>query len=758
MQRFFAASTSPSPSDAGERWVNIGPAPLLGGQIGTQIGTRPMSGRVGDLAVDPSNSNHWLVGTAGGGLWETRNAGTIWIPRTDDQPAMAFGAVAFAPGSPNIIYAGTGEAVFISTSYGGGGLLKSTNGGTNWVILAASTFTNLSFSELKVNPTNSNHVIAATTYGLRGRNGEFAPTLGNRGLFTSTTGGTNWIRRLTGEATDLEAHPSNFDWQFAALGQIFGQPTNGLYRTTNAWQTWTRIDGPWIAEAGGVGRVELAIAPSNPNVLYVSIQDAFNSVGHDGGLLGLWRSTNAWEAGPIFTRIPTGATDDGSGIHGFCGWAPGYNADSHSCSYAQEIIVDPTDANTLYAGGVPLWRFDGTNWVEISKNGSNPANGIKVDQHAMAWAGTRLIVGNDGGVWSTLDRGNTWLDHNTTLATLQFYSGSLHPTNPNFALGASQDNGTEKWAGTNSWRLFWGGDGAANAISAGNPDLHFAFSAQNLEIFRTKNAGTNLISATSGLDRTGAAFVAPLEIAPSDNDTLIAGADNLWKCTNFFSALTPTWFSNGPEMGAAITALAYARSDLTSRSYAFGTANGQLRITTNEGLNWINLDAANTVPNRYITDLGFHPTNANILYASLSGFDESTPGQPGHVFRTANALAPSPVWSNRSPPVNLPHNTLEVHPTNGAVVYVGTDIGLWRSTNAGTNWRHMGPATGLPYVPVFDIKISPDGRRTVAFTHGRSAFALVSALRIISIELAPGQVQIRFPSGPGQRYRLERSE
>src|SRR5207244_2910790 len=115
---------------------------------------------------------------------------------------------------------------------------------------------------------------------------------------------------------------------------------------------------------------------------------------------------------PTWIQIPTGATDNGTGIHGYCGWDYAFNTDSDQCWYSHDIIVDPTNASTLYAGGIPLWKCTNCGasptWTEVSKTRTDPANGIHVDQHSVAWAGSRLIVGNDGGVWSTTDGGSTW--------------------------------------------------------------------------------------------------------------------------------------------------------------------------------------------------------------------------------------------------------------------------------------------------------------------------------------------------------------
>jgi hypothetical protein len=232
----------PSVTSTGDLWVNIGPAPILGGQIGTQAGTRPMSGRIDAVAVDPANTNHWLIGAASGGVWESRDAGTNWTALTDAQPSLAMGALAFA--TSNIIYAGTGEADFGGTDAAGAGLLKSTDGGLSWQLLPATNFTDISFKRLKVNPTNPAVVLSANTRGFFGRDGENALTPPARGIFKSTNGGTNWSLKIAGEGTALEADATNFQRQYAGLGDVFGAATNGVYRSTNSGDAWTRIGGP----------------------------------------------------------------------------------------------------------------------------------------------------------------------------------------------------------------------------------------------------------------------------------------------------------------------------------------------------------------------------------------------------------------------------------------------------------------------------------------------------------------------------------
>src|SRR5262249_50279457 len=442
--------------------------------------------------------------------------------------------------------------LFSGLAYAGAGLLKSTDGGTSWTLLASAALGGLSCGAVRVDPSNANTLLAATSYGFAGRGSEF-PATPARAVQRSTARGATWSIRLPGEATALQADPTNFSRQYAGLGNIFGSTANGLYRSLDAGVSWTKLDGPWSALAGGVGRVTVAIAPSNPDIVYVSISDAQNSVGVDAGLLGLWLCSTAWAAAPAWTSIPVSATDDGTGTHGYCGWDLAFSIAARLCTGTNVLTVDPANPSVFYAGGVPLWKYDGSTWKEVSKTVADPANGIHVDQRGFAWAGNRLVIGNDGGVWSTTDGGNTWSSHNAGLSTFEIYGGSLHPSNPNVALLGSQDNGSSRYNGS-GWTLFFGGDGSDNAISSGKPDTDWAMSSQNLDIYRTKDGGATRSKVDAGIEKTGVPFIGRLAKCPSGDGALIAGTDNLWKSANFFGAGTPSWASTGPHKGRAITA------------------------------------------------------------------------------------------------------------------------------------------------------------------------------------------------------------
>jgi len=708
------STPQPLTGGGGPQWVGLGPAQILDSQLEP---AQPSAGRVQCIAVDPGNNAHWLIGAAQGGVWASFDSGVTWAPLTDSQASLAMGALAFAPSNPQIIYAGTGEPDFGSQDdYYGAGLLKSTDGGKTWQLLAGATFAGNAFSALLVNPANPNVLLASLTGGGAGRGGESPPAPPPAGVFSSSDGGNNWVSLLSGYSTDLKADPGNFNHQLATLSAD-GTTGFDLYQSTDAGAHWAKVTGPW-ANSGGAGRMQLAISPSSPNTAYVSVCDYSNPQSNTNfqSLLGIWRTDNAWVASPTWTRLPQ---PQGVG---------------DQLWYDHVVSVDPANPSILYFGETPLWKYNGTAWTLLGARFGSDGNYnlFHPDQHALAWAGNRLIFGNDGGVWSTADGGASFYNHNTNnLAITQFYYGSVHPQTRNFALGGSQDNGSEQWQGSNAWPYAGPGDGADNAISPVNPDNNWVVSFDKLVLIRLTGGGrfSEVVFAGSSYNLPNLPFIGRVAMSPTNENVVLSGNSQLIKTTSFFTATADPnnpagFFSDSADLGSPITAIAFAPSEVSGNTYVFGTADGQLWLTTTgTGNQAQDINAGGVVPGRYVTAFAFQPNNANILYVTLSGFDEGTPGNPGHVFKTSNALSATPTWVNVSPPVDLPHNSIAVDPANPNNVYVGTDIGVWQSGDAGATWSFLGgPAFGLPNVAVFDLKIQAGSGRIFAFTHGRGAF------------------------------------
>ena len=731
------AAGSAFTSLAANSWVNIGPASIV--FTNRDGSTNYYSGRVSAVAVDPSNSSHFLLGAALGGVWESTNSGATWSPRTDDQPSMATGAITFAPSNPSIVFVGTGEANFRGDDYAGAGILVSADGGTTWSLRNGFS-TNTSVSNIQIDSTTTNNVAFATTRGGAGvcdaANGSNSVTgAPQTGVYVSSDGGQTVNLMLEGEATDLKANPSNFAQQYAGLGEIYGALENGVYRTTDNWAHNTEIAGPWtVSPATNRGRVCIAISPSNPNTVYVGV--ATSRTNYTAALQGIWRSDNAWAVSPTWTSLPLP-----NGINTPDNTNTPYQGIFPRFWYMFQLLADSTDSNTLYMACTTYLRYTDTNkvWTNISAQLNSPP-GPHIDEHCMAWAGTdgngsnRLLVGNDGGVWLGTDTGTppfAWVNLNTNLAISEIYKGAVSQKEDEFlALAGTQDDGNVLWNGQLQWLRRDLVDGGDCAISAAKPDQDWVTSAALDSSCSRTETGGNGESVDSGFGFElpfYKEFFTHFEKSPNDDNIFIRGSDFLYRCNDMFSDAKPKWQKNGPKMvdvhgnPVPLSAMAFAPSDGTSSTYAYGTEDGQLRITPNGGAGWNDIDAFNVVPARYISGLAFSPFDTNVLIVTLSGFNADTPGHPGHVFVTSNAFAANPAWTDISPPVDEPMNCLIIDPRHLNTIYVGSDAGIWVTVNGGAGWAHHGPAIGMPNVPVYDLRMNSAGTLT-AFTHGRSAF------------------------------------
>lgn len=363
---------------------------------------RFMSGRVTAIAVDPADTTHWLVGAAQGGIWETRDAGASFAARTDAQAVLSIGAIAFSAKNPKVVYAGTGEANNGGDTYLGLGLLKSTDGGTTWTPLPdpGKLFLSAGVNAILVDPSkpNGETVFAATSTG--GLGTAFVNAADRKtGIVRSTDGGTTWKRLLpaSGAGADATALVTQAvfgsqatSYLYAALGATFGDAQNGVYRSYDGGDTWTKMTGPWSSlPADRVGRIALGLTPDPwyNGVLYVSIQDKLHAPKqlHDGELLGLWRAEEAWNGdatkvvfAPIDTKATDGVDTDGTTpVYGYC---------RKQCFYDNVLLLDKTDPDTLWAGGVEMWKCASCSkptrtWTKLPDDAQS---GIHPDQHALA--------------------------------------------------------------------------------------------------------------------------------------------------------------------------------------------------------------------------------------------------------------------------------------------------------------------------------------------------------------------------------------
>jgi hypothetical protein len=250
-----------------QSWTALGPAPLSF----TYPATENFSGRIVGIAPSPTDPNTIYIAAAGGGVWKTSNGGSTWTPLTDNQVTLSMGAIALAPSNPNVIYAGTGEANNAGSNYGRG-ILVSTDGGTTWTLTGNSAFDRLAIARIAVDPTDPNTAYAAVNdFPNNGR-----PFAGGTGIYKTTNGGTTWTN-LTASIdmldpySDVVIDPNNHNTVYMAIGDHFGDVYhtggNGVYKSINAGASWTKLAGGLPTDANAIGRVTLAIAPTNSQVL-----------------------------------------------------------------------------------------------------------------------------------------------------------------------------------------------------------------------------------------------------------------------------------------------------------------------------------------------------------------------------------------------------------------------------------------------------------------------------------------------------------
>jgi uncharacterized repeat protein (TIGR01451 family) len=729
MQQQEAAAGLPATTSS---WALIGPRPTLyPSDFG--INFSPSAGRITAIAVDNTDTtgNTVYLGTAEGGVWKTTSGGASWTPLTTTQFSLATGAIAVDPNNHLNVYVGTGEENFSGDAYYGGGLLKSTNGGTTWSHIGTASFGGPLGSEFAGSyigavtiqpgvPSGTPVVLVASQYS--------SASNGFRsGVWRSTDGGNTFTPVLPTTADESAWSTSVFfvsnTTAYAAIGYIFGNDVHsGVWKSTDAGKTWTAVNGSGTtALISGVnaGRITLVGAPSSPSTLYASVQSPSTF-----GLAGMFKSTDgggSWH--PMSTPLGTGG---GGSTFDYCGG---------QCWYDMAMAVSPSNASLLYVGGsfnygagnggLYMSTNSGSSWQSVNP-GSN-GQGLHPDFHAIAFAPSKLYIGNDGGVWDTTNIGTTsvaWNNLNSTLSITEFYPGlSISASNVNIAIDGTQDNGMQLYSGSLQWKavdINFCGDGSWAAINPTNASIMYASCSEN-GTFATKSMDGG--SSWGGIDSTinhsePAQFVAPLVMELKNPNTLYVGTDHVWRTTTG----TDAWLEISPSLSGsssgfdAITTLAVSPTS-SSTIYA-GTGNNHLWFTTNSGTNWKQLTSG--IPPRYPTMVQGDPKIVGTFYVTFSGFSGFNGDTKGHVFRCTTASVACVDISSNLP--NIPANDIVLDPDLSSTYYIATDIGVFKTTNGGSTWATL--STGLPHVAVVGLKLQRAARILRTATHGRSSWDL----------------------------------
>jgi hypothetical protein len=661
-------------------WALLGPRPI--GDLRDEDVSDPWSGRVSAIAPDPDDPATNYIGGASGGVWKTVNDGASWRPLTDTLDSLAIGALAVQPGGTGVVIAGTGEPNFSLDSYYGAGIFRSSDGGKTWAKAATDVSADgCHFTDVIFDPADPANVLASALSQGDG------PGCGGAGIYRSTDGGENWTRVFAGNVSDLAVDPTDATKWYAARYGV------GIFHMSRTGAVGAQLSIP----VSGVARIAMAISPSDPDRMYA----AFTS-----NASGTFAETGSG----IFT---TATGPDGT-------WSEFNTATNYYSTnifafpwYALSLLVDPDDPQTLWVGSGPfLVRFTGAGATFDFPTFAGGPDRAHADYHALVFAGDRLWIGNDGGVYSTDDDFATIANRNANLTLTQFDPGGTVGSG-GVVVGGTQDNGTLRTGTVLDWQRVQGCDGGWGAVNP-NDGLDIVMTTQSncggRYIMRTTNGGASPPSLAQDGITLGEAglFYAPLVQSPTDPSRLWYGRTHLWT-TGARGSGAGAWSQYGTQtFGAQISAIG-ASSD-TNTVYV-GTTNGHIWSTSGgSGGPWTDVNIG-----RYVTGITVDPSTPGTAYASVSGFGLS------HVWKTTNSGVN---WTDimATTVVDTPANGVAVdwRPGKGQI-YVATDVGVFESPDDGTTWLDGTP--GMPRAVAQNVVVDTSMDRLVVFTHGRGVWA-----------------------------------
>ena len=690
------------------------------------IGPAIAGGRVTAVAGVAGNPDIYYVGGADGGVFRTEDGGMTWKALFQHQPVASVGAMAVDPRNPSVVWVGTGEANIRNDISYGDGVYESTDSGTHWRHLGLTG--TMQISSILIDPRHPRTVLV-------GAMGNPWKNSTERGVYRTSDGGRSWQRVLyVGPdvgISDMAMDPRNPDIVYAATYRFRRTPwhysdggrQDAIYKSRDGGVTWKRLSGHGLPSAP-VGRIGIAVAPSDPNVLYAVI-------GSPKGVL--WRSD---DAGAHWTLVSKDQRIDSRPF------------------YFSHVAVDPKNPEHLFALSEFLLASTdgGRHWHKIAKS-------IHVDNHAI-WidpsGSGRIIEGNDGGVALSLDNGRHWafLDN---IAVEQFYHLAVGRGLLYQVCGGLQDNNS--WCGpgvskdpagisSRSWYGFNGDDGIYGMPAADDPNLIYN-EGQNGAYFIYDRSAEQLHDIQpyprddNGRGADGAryrfAWEAAFAVSPGNPRVLYAGADVVFKSSNrgrTWRVISPDLTRNdralqGPSGGPviqdnsgaeyydAILTITPARSD--PQVIWVGTDDGLVQLTRDGGKHWVNVtrNIPHLPPWGRVESIDVSPTDPG---SALIAVDRHFSGDfRPYLYRTDDYGAH---WTSISG--NLPHNVY-AHvvlrdPRNPDLYYAGLENGLYVSWDAGRKWYAFG--LGLPDAAVYDLALQSRTDSLAVATHGRGVWIL----------------------------------
>ncbi len=588
---------------------------------------------------------------------------------TDELPTLAIGAVAVLPWNTDIVLIGTGEGTGAGRGANGVGILRSTDGGATWDTTNVTSPVSESNGYCVIEANPSTHTILAGA---------------SDGLWRSTDDGLTWTQvKEGGTYYDVKWKPGDPNRVYTAKGS--GATANNVKVSTDDGLTWTKA-GAGQPFGIDVGKTKIAVCPAAPDVIYANYTNS-----HTYQTLGIYRSDD------------NGATWDtvyaGPNMTGGQGW------------YNLTLAVDPNDVDRVIAGGVKLYpSTDGGVNFDSTGTGYGLGTGSSVhwDHHAITYepgSDSIVWVGTDGGVWRSTDDGETWESRREGLVTYQFYDICIAQSDPAFMMGGTQDNGVPGRVNADEWftsTLF--ADGMVCNVTPTNADQIFAESQFGNHV-RSNNGGQSWRTIMQGIPSSSGAWITPVD---QDQNA----PEHLFTYQN--GTMYRTWSSGNVWVDVGGGQAKWISISPVDGEMVWTVGSSIVRYTTDDGDTW-NTAASFGFGVGNATKIQAHPTDVNTAFVTFSGY-----GSYAHVAMTTDMGASWTDVTGDFP--SQPVNTMIADPVNPDIWFIGTDVGVWSSTNGGTAWLPF--ETGFPNAVVTDLEIRRDARKLVAGTYGRGSWEI----------------------------------
>jgi photosystem II stability/assembly factor-like uncharacterized protein len=722
---------TPGPPWSGMQWREIGPA-LPGG-------------RLAGVAGSATNSLLYYLASAGGGIWKSEDGGETWQAVFEKESVSAMGAVAIDPANNDIVWAGTGEANPRNDVSYGNGVYKTADGGKTWKNMGLQGTRHI--SRILIDPKNHDHVIVGALGNV------FGPSQ-DRGVYVTWDGGKTWSKTLfvsdQSGASDLAMNDNTPNvvyagiWHFKREPWTFtsGGPDDGLYKSTDGGKTWTKLTGHGLP-TGEMGRIGLAVAPSDSNRVYALIESK-------EGIL--WRSD---DNGANWTMVNNDTLVDQRPF------------------YFTHVAVDPKDPNKVYAVSemLAVSKDGGKKFTEIARD-------VHVDYHAI-WIApndpNRIIVGEDGGFARTVDGGDHWFFGRNIPIGQVYHAAASSKENPYNVCGGWQDN--SGWCGPSNsldpsgilnrhWIQATGGDGEWVVPDPVDPNWIWSDSENGFVSLYNKQTKdftfampylqTSLESYNLSLSKYRYNWDAPIAFAPWDGHIAWVGGNVVFQSMDrgvHWKVISPDLTLNlkshqQPSGGPLVhdvsgaeytdTLLDIEGSTLRKGEIWVGTDDGLVQLTRDGGKHWKNVTppAARTADMQYgrMEIVAPSAIRAGTAYAALDRhyLNDFKP----YLYVTHDW---GKTWTSiaNNLPKDQPVRSVREDARNPNVVYAGTENGVWVSLDGGRTWNDF--RNNMPTAAVYDIRTQPQFNDLLLATHGRALYIMDDMSMIQQLQKAIAQ-------------------